>query len=236
MANSTVKQALWAVCVAATLLGSAAPVAASAPMDMSKAFTKLTRGAVNILTGWVEIPKRILETSQVSGPASGFTWGTLRGIGYGFVRTAGGMYEVEFAIGEVQRLCYACFNVDRNAQVISKLFSDIPSLVPRFHSNCIEAEFATGNQEPTRSCADIEDPCAIRQLFDSTNPRDQRVCPRSLLCHTGDHLLEGLLFLCLMSPNSHRVSYGLSLCRRTIYMVTVDVGRFGWVGRFFHKP
>ena len=28
-----------------------------------------------------------------SGPWAGFTWGLLRGVGYGFIRTAGGVYE-----------------------------------------------------------------------------------------------------------------------------------------------
>lgn len=58
------------------------------------AFTKLGRGAINIVTGWVEIPKRIYETSEVQGAASGWTWGLLRGFGYGFVRTAAGFYEL----------------------------------------------------------------------------------------------------------------------------------------------
>ncbi len=58
------------------------------------AFGKLTRGFFNTVTGWVEIPKRIHETSQTSGAAAGFTWGVLRGIGYGFVRTAAGLYEL----------------------------------------------------------------------------------------------------------------------------------------------
>lgn len=66
---------------------------AEAQMDAGKAFTKLARGFINIVTGWVEIPKRIHETSQISGTAAGFTWGTLRGIGHGFVRTAAGFYE-----------------------------------------------------------------------------------------------------------------------------------------------
>ena len=64
------------------------------PMDAGKAVTKGARGAVNIATGWVEIPKRIQETSQASGAFAGFTWGLLRGIGIGFVRTAGGVYEL----------------------------------------------------------------------------------------------------------------------------------------------
>jgi putative exosortase-associated protein (TIGR04073 family) len=74
-------------------LGGPAPVCAE-PMDAGKAFSKLTRGAVNLVTGWVEIPKRIQETSQDSGAAAGFTWGLLRGLGYGFIRTAAGGYEL----------------------------------------------------------------------------------------------------------------------------------------------
>ena len=56
--------------------------------------TKLVRGAANVVTGWVEIPKRIYETSQRSGSFAGFTWGLVRGLGRGFVRTVGGAYEV----------------------------------------------------------------------------------------------------------------------------------------------
>lgn len=58
------------------------------------AATKLGRGVVNVITGWVEIPKRIYETSTNQGTAAGLTWGLLRGFGYGFVRTAAGFYEV----------------------------------------------------------------------------------------------------------------------------------------------
>ena len=72
----------------------AATSASAESMDGSKAFTKLARGAVNILTGWVEIPKRIQETSQDAGPFAGFTWGLLRGLGHGFIRTAAGGYEL----------------------------------------------------------------------------------------------------------------------------------------------
>ena len=76
------------------ILTCSAPSAHAEPMDAGKAFTKLGRGAVNLFTGWVEIPKRIQETSLVSGAWSGFTWGLLRGLGYGFIRTAAGGYEV----------------------------------------------------------------------------------------------------------------------------------------------
>ena len=43
------------------------------------AANKLGRGFVNVVTGWVEI---------------GLTWGLIRGLGYGFVRTAAGFYDV----------------------------------------------------------------------------------------------------------------------------------------------
>lgn len=75
-------------------LSLAHPAAASAEMDAGKAFWKLSRGAINLVTGWVEIPKRIHETSQTSGTFAGFTWGLLRGIGHGFVRTVAGGYEL----------------------------------------------------------------------------------------------------------------------------------------------
>ena len=75
--------------VALALLSSSAAAA-----ETGTAFAKLTRGAVNLVTGWVEVPKRILETSDQSGYFAGFTWGLLRGLGYGFVRTAAGGYEI----------------------------------------------------------------------------------------------------------------------------------------------
>ena len=67
--------------------------AAAEPMDAGKGFNKFMRGCVNTATGWVEIPKRIHETSQQSGPFAGLTWGLVRGLGYGFVRTSAGLYE-----------------------------------------------------------------------------------------------------------------------------------------------
>ena len=57
-------------------------------------FNKLSRGIANVITGWVEIPKRVDETTRRSGAGVGFTWGLLRGLGYGFVRTLAGAYEV----------------------------------------------------------------------------------------------------------------------------------------------
>lgn len=82
-----------ALALACSTLCPAAPAFAQ-PSDSPTAFMKLTRGLINTVTGWVEIPKRVAETSQADGAFAGFTWGMLRGIGYGFVRTAAGLYEL----------------------------------------------------------------------------------------------------------------------------------------------
>jgi putative exosortase-associated protein (TIGR04073 family) len=83
---------LTAVTILTIALG-AAPASAE-PMEAGKAFTKFTRGFINLVTGWVEIPKRVQETSYNSGAAAGYTWGILRGIGHSFIRTAAGCYEL----------------------------------------------------------------------------------------------------------------------------------------------
>ncbi len=85
--------AVYAVGLVVAALVHGTPAAAE-PGDPAKAVMKLTRGGINVVTGWVEIPKRIHETSETSGAWSGFTWGLLRGLGHGFVRTAAGFYEV----------------------------------------------------------------------------------------------------------------------------------------------
>jgi putative exosortase-associated protein (TIGR04073 family) len=58
------------------------------------AFGKLGRGFVNTVTGWVEIPKRVHQTSLEGGAFKGLTWGLARGFGLGFLRTAAGLYEL----------------------------------------------------------------------------------------------------------------------------------------------
>ena len=54
---------------------------------------KLGRGLVNILTGWIELPKNIYETSVESNPLSGLTIGLAKGLGMTVVRTGAGIYE-----------------------------------------------------------------------------------------------------------------------------------------------
>ena len=55
---------------------------------------KAVRGAANLFTGWVEIPKQIyLRTSE--GPyVVGTAQGIMEGIGMSFARTTAGLYEL----------------------------------------------------------------------------------------------------------------------------------------------
>lgn len=54
---------------------------------------KLGRGLVNILTGWVELPKNIYQTSAESNPFAGITIGLVKGLGMTVVRTGAGIYD-----------------------------------------------------------------------------------------------------------------------------------------------
>lgn len=58
------------------------------------AFSKLGRGVANTLTGWVELPKNIYETSVDQNALSGMTLGLAKGAGMTIVRTGAGIYEV----------------------------------------------------------------------------------------------------------------------------------------------
>lgn len=58
------------------------------------AFTKLGRGVANTLTGWVELPKNIYNTSVEDNAFSGMTLGLAKGAGMTLVRTGTGIYEI----------------------------------------------------------------------------------------------------------------------------------------------
>ncbi len=55
---------------------------------------KLGRGLANVVTGWVEIPKNIINTSRDSNIGIGATLGLLKGIGQTIGRTLVGAGEV----------------------------------------------------------------------------------------------------------------------------------------------
>ena len=82
------KKALIIAVAIVTILSIAT---ASYAQDPAK---KLGRGIANILTGWVEIPKNIYNTSIEMNPLVGLTVGTAKGIGMSIVRTGAGVYEL----------------------------------------------------------------------------------------------------------------------------------------------
>lgn len=57
-------------------------------------FTKLGRGVANTLTGWVELPKNIYQTSVEDNAFAGMTLGLAKGAGMTIVRTGAGIYEI----------------------------------------------------------------------------------------------------------------------------------------------
>lgn len=57
------------------------------------ALQKLGRGIANIVTGWIEIPKNIYETSQDENIALGLTVGLAKGLGMSIIRTGAGIYD-----------------------------------------------------------------------------------------------------------------------------------------------
>jgi putative exosortase-associated protein (TIGR04073 family) len=67
----------------------------ASPQDIVEGMaTKGVRGAANILTGWVEIPKQIYVTGKETGWLRGSIIGPLKGIGMTVVRTVSGAGEL----------------------------------------------------------------------------------------------------------------------------------------------
>ncbi len=62
--------------------------------DIEKIFHKLGRGIVNVLTGWVEIPKNIAREWRRTDPFTGTILGLIKGVGWAIARTFAGFYEV----------------------------------------------------------------------------------------------------------------------------------------------
>jgi putative exosortase-associated protein (TIGR04073 family) len=67
----------------------------ASPQDIVEGMaTKGVRGAANIVTGWVEIPKQIYVTGTDTGWLRGAIIGPLKGIGMTVVRTVSGAGEL----------------------------------------------------------------------------------------------------------------------------------------------
>ena len=57
------------------------------------ALKKLGRGVANIITGWIEIPKNVYDTSQEENILMGLTVGLAKGLGMSVIRTGVGIYD-----------------------------------------------------------------------------------------------------------------------------------------------
>jgi putative exosortase-associated protein (TIGR04073 family) len=60
----------------------------------NKMFHKLGRGAVNTLTGWIEIPKNMAKQWRNYDPFTGIIVGGVEGAAWGVGRTATGLYDM----------------------------------------------------------------------------------------------------------------------------------------------
>lgn len=67
---------------------------ASAQETVDCMAAKGVRGAANLLTGWVEIPKQIYSTGETDGWLRGAVVGPFKGIGMAVVRTVSGAGEL----------------------------------------------------------------------------------------------------------------------------------------------
>ena len=55
---------------------------------------KIGRGVVNVLTGWIELPKQISLGKQEDNPVVGIGRGLVKGAGLTILRSGVGIYEV----------------------------------------------------------------------------------------------------------------------------------------------
>jgi len=55
---------------------------------------KLGRGILNTLTGFLEIPLKVIRVSKSDGVPMGISVGLIKGIGWGLFRTLAGVYEI----------------------------------------------------------------------------------------------------------------------------------------------
>ena len=79
---------------------------ATTPSLAHKPGMKAERGVKNILFGWTDIPKSIIQVTRDSkNPIWGLTAGTLKGVGKAFPRTVSGIADVvTFPIGDYDKV------------------------------------------------------------------------------------------------------------------------------------
>jgi putative exosortase-associated protein (TIGR04073 family) len=101
MPKTTKVKMLSTTVLAVTMFCLLSPTRASAQDDIRRERSevgqmthKLGRGVINIMTGWIEIPKTIAAKWRETDPATGFVMGFIQGTGWAFCRTAAGGYDV----------------------------------------------------------------------------------------------------------------------------------------------
>lgn len=72
----------------------AAPMAIADDGYGTQVADKFGRGFANTATGWIELPKNVVNTSNQSNVAVGITWGLVKGVLYTVGRTAVGAVEL----------------------------------------------------------------------------------------------------------------------------------------------
>jgi putative exosortase-associated protein (TIGR04073 family) len=79
---------------------------AATPSLEHKPGMKAERGVKNILFGWTDIPKSIIQVTRDSkNPIWGLTAGTLKGVGKAFPRTVSGVADVvSFPMGDYDKM------------------------------------------------------------------------------------------------------------------------------------
>lgn len=87
MGNTLIKRGSTGILVGLLLLVSSVCFA-------QDAFSKLGRGVANTLTGWVELPKNVYDTSREDNAFAGMTLGLAKGLGMTLVRTGSGIFEI----------------------------------------------------------------------------------------------------------------------------------------------
>lgn len=85
---------LFSTWVLAGALFSAGPSHADEPTYLSGFTSKVNQGFFNTTTGWIEIPKNMVNISHDQNIFVGFTWGLLRGTAHAVSRTLVGVAEL----------------------------------------------------------------------------------------------------------------------------------------------
>ena len=80
--------------VAHLALAAVLLVGVAGPAFAGDAGQKLGRGIINLITGWVEIPKQMSIQGQETNGWDAATKGFAKGIVYAFARTTVGAYEI----------------------------------------------------------------------------------------------------------------------------------------------